>query len=141
MKDKSRGQTPVPRARGQSMVEFIVIAILLFVLLAAAVDLGNFFFSYIQLFEAAQEGVQFGSFCPDGTHIEEQVRANSEFPIDLNNIDIVVNSTFVSGEGNPILVEVRRNNFRYFLPFMEPIFGDELAASASARIITVNGCP
>ena len=127
--------------RGQALIEFMIIAILLFTLLAAAVDLGNFFFSYIQLFEAAQEGVQFGSFCANGTRIEQKVRANSNFPIDLNSFDIIVNSTFVSGEGNPISVEVRRENFRFFLPFMEPFFGDELTASASARIITVNSCP
>ena len=127
--------------RGQALVEFAIIAILLFVLLAVAVDLGRFFFSYIQLIEAAQEGVQFGSFCPSGIRIEQQVRNNSSFPIDLNSIDVLVISTFVVGEGNPIMVEVRYENFPFFLPFMEPIFGNTLAASASARIISVDSCP
>jgi len=129
------------QVRGQSLVEFAIIAILLFTLLAAAADLGNFFFSYIQLFEAAQEGVQFGSFCANGTLIEQKVKANSNFPMDLTSTDIVVNSTFDPAEGNPIKVEVRSENFRFFLPFMGSIFGNELAASASARIITVNSCP
>ena len=141
MSDQTKGQGHIPSHRGQAMIEFAIIAILLFVLLATAVDLGRFFFSYIQLTEAAQEGVQFGSFCPNGTRIEQQVRGNSSFPIDLNSSDVVVNSTFVAGEGNPIMVEVQHNNYPYFLPFMKPIFGDTLTTSASARIITTASCP
>ena len=126
---------------GQGLVDFAIAALLLFLLLAIAIDLGHFFFSYIELFEAAQEGVQFGSFCPDADLIEQQVRTNSNFPIDLQSIDTVVNSTFVLVVGNPIMVEVSYENFRYFLPFMEPIFGNKLTARASARIISLNNCP
>lgn len=127
--------------KGQSLMEFAIIAVLLLTLLAAAVDLGNLLFSYIQLFDAAQEGVQFGSFCPNAAKIANQVRAHSNFPIDLNDFDIVINSTFTPAEGNPITVEVRRENFQFFLPFMQPFFGDVLAADATARIITTVGCP
>ena len=122
-------------------MEFTIIAVLLLTLLATAVDLGNLLFSYIQLFDAAQEGVQFGTFCPNAGSISAQVKAHSSFPIDLTDPDIIVTSTFTPAEGNPISVEVRRQNFKFFLPFMQPFFGDELAASASARIITTVGCP
>lgn len=138
------------QSRGQSLMEFAIIAVLLLTLLAAAVDLGNLLFSYIQLFDAAQEGVQFGSFCPNAAKIANQVRAHSSFPIDLNDFDIVINSStfpppavnpIIPAEGNRIIVEVRRENFQFFLPFMRPFFGDVLAADATARIITTVGCP
>lgn len=129
------------QSRGQSLMEFAIIAVLLLTLLAAAVDLGNLLFSYIQLFDAAQEGVQFGSFCPNAGKIAAQVKAHSTFPIDLTDPDIIVNSSFTPTEGNPITVTVRRVNFQFFLPFIQPFFGNELAANATARIITTVGCP
>ena len=119
-------------------MEFAIIALLLFLLLAGAVDLGRFLYSSAQLFDAAQEGVQVGSLCTNLTNIDQQVRANSNFPIDLNSIDVVVEREIVD---DLITVKVRYENFRYFLPFLEPFFGNTISAEASARIISANSCP
>ena len=129
------------RPRGQSLMEFAIIVVLMLTLLATAADLGNILFSYIQLFDAAQEGVQFGSFCPNSGKISAQVKGHSSFPIELTNPDISVISSFTAAEGNPITVTVRRTNFQFFLPFIQPFFGNELSAQATARIITTVGCP
>ena len=124
--------------RGQGLLEFALILLLLFLLLAGAVDLGRFLFTSAQLFDAAQEGVQVGSLCTTMFTIDQHARANSNFPIDLNSIDVVVEREIVD---DLITVKVRYENFRYFLPFLESFFGNTISAEASARVISATSCP
>src|SRR5262245_17099118 len=49
------------RSKGQALVEFALMATLLFFLLAATVDLGLIFFTLQGLHNAAQEGATYGS--------------------------------------------------------------------------------
>jgi hypothetical protein len=57
------------RTKGQALVEFALMATLLFFLLAASVDLGLIFFTLQGLHNAAQEGATFGSrWLDDGTN-------------------------------------------------------------------------
>lgn len=49
------------RKKGQALVEFALAAMLIFLLLAAAVDLGMMFFTVQGLNNAAQEGAAYGS--------------------------------------------------------------------------------
>lgn len=46
---------------GQALVEFVLMATLIFFILAAAVDIGLIFFNLQGLNNAAQEGAQWGS--------------------------------------------------------------------------------
>jgi len=58
--------------KGQSLVELALTMTLLLTLLAGAFDLGNAFFDYIALRDAAQEGALYGSIDPtnEGTIVE-----------------------------------------------------------------------
>ena len=53
--------TQLKRKKGQALVEFALSALLIFFLLAAAVDLGMMFFTVQGLNNAAQEGASYGS--------------------------------------------------------------------------------
>lgn len=72
-----------PRARGQALVELALAGTLLFLLLAAAVDLGLIFFTLQGMRVAAQEGATFGSY-------PVQVLQNGQLQrVDLNYAEIV----------------------------------------------------
>jgi Flp pilus assembly protein TadG len=74
------------RERGQSFVELAVSLILLFWILAGAVDIGRAYFAIIALRDAAQEGVIYASINPiDVTGIEDRVRQSSSNPIDFSS--------------------------------------------------------
>lgn len=136
---RSKNQT---KDLGQGLIEFALIVGILLFILGGTFDLGNLLFTYIELLDAAEEGVQFGSFCPNGAIIESRVRANSDFPIDLDGADVIVNSSFPSGTGlgNPITVEVRYVNLVFLLPFTETLLGNTIWAHATSRIISPNSC-
>jgi len=58
------------RPRGQSVVEFALILPVMLILLAAAIDMGRLFYSYVAVENAAKEGAFFGSrnpLCDDAT--------------------------------------------------------------------------
>lgn len=72
-----------PRARGQALVELALAGTLLFLLLAAAVDLGLIFFTLQGMRVAAQEGATFGSY-------PVQIMQNGQLQrVDLNYAEIV----------------------------------------------------
>ncbi|NWF78529.1 MAG: pilus assembly protein [Chloroflexi bacterium] len=72
-----------PRARGQALVELALAGTLLFLLLAAAVDLGLIFFTLQGMRVAAQEGATFGSY-------PVQILQNGQLQrVDLNYAEIV----------------------------------------------------
>ena len=52
------------RSRGQAVVEFAIIAPLMFLMLLIAIDFGRLFFTYIAINNAAREGAAFGSLSP-----------------------------------------------------------------------------
>lgn len=72
-----------PRTRGQALVELALAGTLLFLLLAAAVDLGLIFFTLQGMRVAAQEGATFGSY-------PVQIMQNGQLQrVDLNYAEIV----------------------------------------------------
>jgi hypothetical protein len=52
------------RARGQSIVEFALSSIILFLLLAAVVDVGMIFLTYQTMINAVKEGLSYGAYRP-----------------------------------------------------------------------------
>src|SRR5688500_6489988 len=52
------------RARGQGLVEFALVSILLFMLLLGIIEMGRFMFVYSVVSNAAQEGSRFGIIRP-----------------------------------------------------------------------------
>src|SRR5687767_15773882 len=60
-----------PRSRGQSLVEFAMVAPIMLVLLAATLDLGRVFYANITLNNAAREGAFQAALTP-ALYIEDQ---------------------------------------------------------------------
>ena len=96
----------LPRQRGQSLVEMGLFLMVLLWLLAAAVDFGIGFFSYVAIRDAAQEGALYGSIVyrtvydedhPENTTvanlkslIDDRVKGTSTGPVDLNSSSVQV---------------------------------------------------
>lgn len=59
------GRCPLQsRSRGQAIVEFALSSIILFMLIAAVVDLGLIFLSYQTMISAVKEGLAYGTYRP-----------------------------------------------------------------------------
>jgi hypothetical protein len=132
-----------PRESGQGFVEFAISLVFLLILLAGLVDLGRMFYVYIALREAAQEGAQYGALCPNGLSIETRVRQSSDFPIDLSDPQVAVNSSVVAAPGTPLRVEVKYLDFQLIMPFIGTVLGTqniEIRAQANA-VVLQQTCP
>lgn len=112
--------------RGQSLTEFALSFLVLLLLLAATVDLGRAFLSYIAVREAAEEGALYGSTAPaDTPGIVARVRSSSDAPVDLSDEAKVQVTPLVSGgacAGNTVSVTVTYD-FELTMPLIEPIIG------------------
>jgi len=53
-----------PKQRGQSLVEFALISLLLFTLILGILEMGRVIFIYAQIVQAAQEGARYGATRP-----------------------------------------------------------------------------
>ena len=96
----------LPRQRGQSLVEMGLFLMVLLWLLAAAVDFGIGFFSYVAIRDAAQEGALYGSIVystvfdedhPENTTvtnlrylITDRVENTSSGPVNLKSSSVQV---------------------------------------------------
>lgn len=114
--------------QGQSLTEFALSFLVLILLLAATVDLGRAFFSYIALREAAEEGAMYGSTDPtNAAAIIDRVRTSSTAPVDLTDTTKVQVSPTVAGSacaGNALSVTVTYD-FELTMPLIEPIIGTD----------------
>jgi Flp pilus assembly protein TadG len=113
---------------GQSLIEFAFSFVIIVLLIVGAVELGRLYFSYIAIYDAAQEGALFGAHYPgDTTAIKNHVRGTSSNPIDLTDtglVDVQVNhfdahaDTAYPCAGDGLEVEVR-----YTFDFTMPLIG------------------
>lgn len=116
------------RARGQSLVEFALVSILLFMFLLGIIEMGRFMFTYSVVSNAAQEGSRFGIVRPravfDGNSRATRVALGTVVPtyivvsngdcnvvsktlekaIGLPREDIRVSVWYDNGNGTPIAV-------------------------------------
>lgn len=84
----TQGNTREP---GQSLVEFSIALVILLVLLAGAVDLGRWIYTWIQFRDAAEEGVVFGAFAPENQlGIIDRAQQASTNPVDLVNDAVIL---------------------------------------------------
>ena len=120
-KDLSRKQ------KGQGLVEFAVVALVLLVLVVGLLDLGRALFTFVALRDAAQEGASYGSIYPgDSAGIESRARDTSRRPVDLTNTSLVnVNVQLLGAAcaGNGIRVEVLYPEFQLTTPLLATILG------------------
>ncbi len=55
------------KEKGQSLVEFVLILPVLFIILAGVLDLGRLYFAYVAVTDAAAEGAAYAAIRPDDT--------------------------------------------------------------------------
>lgn len=126
--------------KGQALVELGITFVFLMYLLSGVVQIGIAFFQYIQLKDAAGEGAQYASYCPDEERIRQRVIYSADKPIDLNKAEIsLVNVGAPEGEGVTVTVSYEHD---IFMPFMDLFFGESitLRGSVTDTILTVSGC-
>jgi hypothetical protein len=98
------------RRSGQALIEFTLVATLIFFLLSAAVDIGLIYFSFQALSNAAEEGVAYGSVMPvynnpSGPGLVDNVQAirlrvrNESYAPNLPNRVRVVNMLDLNNNG------------------------------------------
>jgi Flp pilus assembly protein TadG len=126
---KSKFQ-PVPRERGQSMVELAISITFLMVLLAGTIDLGHAFFVWQEMRDAAQEGASYGSICPNkGGAVITRTRANlvnsSAYTVDFDAPSTAV--------GQPITITIETD-----LPINMPFLGTILGSNSIHITATIN---
>ena len=125
--------------RGQSLTELAISFLVLVMILAATVDLGRLFFSFIAIREAAEEGALFGSFHPtDSSGIILRVRDSSSTPVDLadtSNVGVVVSGD--SCAPGTVVVTVT-DQFKLTMPLIGVIIGAQtfpISVSATGTIL------
>lgn len=144
---------PRESERGQSLVEFSLMLVMLLVILSGVFDLGRGFFSYIAIQNAAGEGALYAAINPRCPHASSAAactnpnnvdyRAKFESPngglvsLDLMTVSVVYAdgtdqySEANTTEGSPITVRVQYH-FRMVGPF-SPVFPNgELVFTANA---------
>ncbi len=125
---------PLPKKseKAQSLMEFALFIVILFILLAGVVDLGMAAFNYMAMRDAAQEGVTFGSVYPSScTEIANRVRSSL---VDPSAVDITVTIAGVpcasatstqACMGSEIKVVVTDPDFRLTMPFIGAFLGTQ----------------
>lgn len=113
--------------KGQSLLEMAISLMLILLLLAGAIDAGMAFFSYVALYDAAEEGAIYGSINPtDFAGIKARVRSASNSPVNLQNAAVVsVPDPIITGSAcrsGAITVKVTYT-YRLSMPFAGTVFG------------------
>lgn len=114
---RSLGREGIAGERGQTLVEFALVLLLLLLLLAGVVDLGRAFHSYIVITNASREGARYGSRFPprsltDTARINPikntaiQEAAGSGITLDANKIRVLTNPASGASSGDTIRVEI-----------------------------------
>lgn len=138
--------------KGQSMVELAISWVILVMLLAAVVDFGRAFYTYISLRDAAQEGALYASTNPTAKILIVERACNaSNFMLskdckvgpttEINDETVVVE---VTNEGsachngtNGIRVFVSYPQFRFAVPFLGTILGSDTIEIRATIVDTV----
>jgi len=111
--------------RGQSLVEFTVMLVVLMVLVTGIVDASRAFFTYLAMRDAAQEGALYGSTDPtNNSAILLRVEHTSTMIEDIWG-DLTVTPSVIGDPcvGNTIQVTVTYDNFPLTMPFIGTFIG------------------
>ncbi len=134
--------------RGQALVEFSVVIIMILTLLAGVVDLGRAFAATSVLRDAAQEGANYGMINPatDSIIITRARTASTNGlggPVTLSdttavNVDVVITGDRCANNINLVTVTVRYDQFPITMPMLGAILGRQtlhLEASETKMIM------
>ena len=134
-------------SKGQSLVEFSLVVVVVFVLLAGIIDIGELIFQYTAMHDAAQEGAVYAAIFPQAcSQISRRVRDNLHpaSPSDIQ-VSVLVNGVDCS-DASPsdacfskmIDVVVDQPNYDITTPFVGTFLSRQtlhISASASGTII------
>ena len=116
-----------PNEDGQSFVELALILPILFIFIAGVLDLGRLFLSYMELRDAAQEGANYASIRANDhlqteakftSEVSDRVKSSVRFPLQLNDVAVVVSPATGLTTGNDVTVTVK-----YDFPVTAPFIG------------------
>lgn len=122
------------KEKGQSLVELTLSIMALLIILAGVVDLGNMFFQYMAMRDAAQEGASYASIYPGScSNIEARIRADLHNPDPADvQIEILVDGVPCASAGpdnacspNDVKVTVSQPNFQLMMPLIGTIVGSQ----------------
>jgi Flp pilus assembly protein TadG len=119
------------RGRGQSLVEFALIAPVLLVLALLVLDVGRLFSVWVEITNAAREGAYVASIAYSGdtsaqTITNSVIAENSALGIQSGQVSISY-----SAAGDSVQVQVNYP-FQPLAPFVRTVMGNSLVVSASA---------
>jgi len=113
------------REKGQALVEFSLVTVLLFTLLIGIADFTRLYFTYSSMNNAAREGTRYGIVNPNDT---EGIRAHTESLLVIFGTDPEIEISFPDGSrvaGARLRVTVRCNFNMLILPIAPfPITAD-----------------
>ena len=134
-------------SRGQSLVEFSLVIVIIFVLLAGIIDVGELIFQYTEMHDAAQEGAVYAAIFPQAcSQITQRVRSNLHpaSPSDIQ-VSVMVNGVDCSHAAasdacfsKMIDVIVDQPNYDITTPFVGTFLSRQtlhISASASGTIL------
>ncbi len=121
---------PFRRTRaGQSLLEMALFMMIILYIVAAAVNFGIAYLSYVAIRDAAQEGVVYGTIHPpysaaETLAIENRIKSSALTPVDLSGANVTISITAPDGTdaGNSITVTIVYQ-YPILLPFINLIIG------------------
>ncbi len=153
--EKTTPQVFTRREKGQSLVEFSFVLVILLILIAGISDLGRGLFTYLAMRDAAQEGALYASINPTAVGaIENRVINSSSLINDLATggatpaITVVVSYTgdACNNNGVPdngVQVTVEYQEFPITMPFLGAILGTQHVPIRASIVDTIlsPACP
>jgi Flp pilus assembly protein TadG len=118
--------------KGQSLTEFALFVVILFILLGGVVDLGMAAFNYMAMRDAAQEGVTFGSVYPTNcTEIQDRVRSSLVDPAavtiqaTIGGVPCASATPTQACMGSEIVIIVTNPHYALTMPFIGAFLGTQ----------------
>jgi hypothetical protein len=133
--------------KGQSLVELSVLVIVLIIILAGVADFGRAYMIYLEMRDAAQEGLAYGSFSPtDFTGMEVRIRETLVDPFDLSDPGVVTilpaltNPSYPCSGFDPGTMEPNgvRVTLLYQMPLAMPFLGAIISSQEIPLVVTVS---
>jgi len=133
--------------KGQSFVELSMLAIVLLILLAGVADFGRAYLIFLEMRDAAQEGLAYGSFTPnDFAGIEARIRETMKDPFDLSDpgvvtiVPVLSNPAYPCSGFDPVTLEPNQVQVTllYQMPIAMPFLGAIINSQEIPLVATVS---
>ena len=120
--------------RGQALVEFALVSVMLFTLVVAMADFARLYFTYSSMNNAAREGTRYGVVNPNDL---DGIRARTEALLVVFSSEPEVEVSFPDGGSRAVGARVRVRVTSEFGLLVIPVPPFEMVADSTMRIETV----